>query len=64
MNTPTTNYRVRINPGKFWAATKSMSQEEADNLLEAIFRMAQEGDINGLIQFGFIYLETAPVEES
>jgi len=63
MSTSTTNYRVRINPGKFWAATKVMTQDEADSLLEAVFRMAQEGDINGLTQFGFVYLETAPIDE-
>ncbi len=46
--------RVWFNPPKFWAATKRMSREEADQFFTAISRMAEERDFDGLRRFDFI----------
>jgi len=45
---------VRINPPKFWAATRLMSPSEQDTLLEAVERLAEAGDLSGLAHFDFI----------
>ena len=47
---------VRLHPGKFWCATKLMSVEEREVLIDAIVRLAEAGDVDGLQHFGFITL--------
>lgn len=51
---------VRINPPKFWSATRHMSAEEKDVLLEAVARLAEAGDLTGLAHFDFITFTNRP----
>jgi len=46
--------RVWINPPKFWAATKQMSPEEADKLVEKLVSLSEIGDFETLQKFDFI----------
>jgi hypothetical protein len=54
------NLLVRINPPKFWSATRLMSNQERDTLLEAIAKMAEAGDVSGLAHFDFITFGKKP----
>ncbi len=57
---PSNNLVVRINPPKFWSATRLMSPSERDTLLEAVERLAAEGDLSGLAHFDFITFSKRP----
>lgn len=46
--------RIWFNPAIFWTETKEMSQEEIDRLFDRVWRMAEEGDIDGLRNFDFV----------
>jgi len=46
--------RVWINPPKFWAATKQMSPEEADKLVDKLMSLSEIGDFEALQKFDFI----------
>ena len=46
--------RVWLNPPKFWAATKHMRQEEAEQFLNSLLRMAENREFDRLRQFEFI----------
>jgi hypothetical protein len=48
--------RIWFYPPKFWAQTRQMSQEEIDDLMNRIWRMAEQRDLQGLRQFDFIYV--------
>lgn len=50
------NERVWINPPKFWAATKKMSPEEADKLVEKLVSLSEIGDFETLKKFDFVVI--------
>ena len=57
---PADNLLVRINPPKFWSATRLMTNEERESLLEAIAKLAEAGDVTGLAHFDFITFGVKP----
>jgi hypothetical protein len=57
---PTNELVVRIDPPKFWSATRLMTKEERDTLLEAITKLAEAGDTTGLAHFDFIACSVRP----
>ncbi len=46
--------RVWLNPPKFWAATKFMSKEQAEQLMNDIVRLAEDKDFEALQRFEFV----------
>ncbi len=46
--------RVWLNPPKFWAATKFMSEEQAEQLMKEIARLAEDKDFEALQRFEFV----------
>ncbi len=52
--TANSEQRIWFNPPKFWAATKLMRKEEADELLNRILRMAENSELDRLRQYPFI----------
>jgi len=47
--------RVWFCPSKFWAATKSMSPEAADELLDQVIKLAESENLDELSNFDFVY---------
>jgi hypothetical protein len=52
---------VRINPSKFWSATRLMTDDERHILLEAVTKLAEAGDVSGLAHFDFISFSRVPL---
>jgi hypothetical protein len=50
------NNRVWINPPKFWAATKQMSREDAEKLVEKLMSLSELGDFETLRKFDFVVI--------
>jgi hypothetical protein len=46
--------RIWLVPQKFWSATKQMSAEEIENLIERLMRLSVARDFDSLQQFDFI----------
>lgn len=46
--------RIYLNPPRFWAATKDMTDEDAERFTNEIIRMAAEHRIEELGQYDFI----------
>ena len=46
--------RIWISPQKFWAATKNMSSEETEKLMDTVTQLAQEERLDLLKKFEFI----------
>ena len=46
--------RIWFNPPKFWAATKNMRKEEAEELVNTLLRMAENRELDRLRQYDFI----------
>jgi hypothetical protein len=46
-----------LNPQKFWAATKGMTPEEIDQLLDDLMYLAEMRDFHALERLNFIWLE-------
>ncbi len=46
--------RVWLNPPKFWAATKFMSKEQAEQLMNEIARLAEDKNFEALQRFEFV----------
>jgi len=46
--------RIWFHPPKFWAATREMSQEEADHLLNEVLALAEIRDVEALRKFPFV----------
>jgi len=46
--------RIWFYPLKFWAATRKMSQEEADRLLNEVLALAEIRDVDALRKFPFV----------
>ena len=48
--------RVWLNPQKFWAATKGMTQEEIEQLLDDLMYLAEARDFHALERFEYILI--------
>ena len=46
--------RIYLNPPKFWAATKNMTETDVEQLANELFRLAAEGRIKELERYDFI----------
>ena len=46
--------RIWFNPPKFWAATKRMSKEDADQLMDRVVVMAEKRELEALRQYDFV----------
>ena len=46
--------RIWFNPPKFWAATKSMSTEDAERLMDRVVVMAEKRELEALRQYDFV----------
>ncbi|MBV9608251.1 MAG: hypothetical protein JO187_01730 [Acidobacteria bacterium] len=59
----TSNAREPIwfNPPKFWDATRNMSCEEADRLMDEVFRLAEAGKLEELSNYDFIGTAFVPL---
>lgn len=60
MNTCASALIVRIHPAKFWSATRLMSNEEREILLQAVAKLAAAGDASGLEHFDFVSVTERP----
>ncbi len=56
MITPAVADRVWLNPQKFWAATKGMTQEERDQLIDDLMYLAEARDFQALERFEYILI--------
>ena len=45
---------IWLNPPKFWAATRNMSQQQADLLMETVLFLAEIRNLDALRKFDFI----------
>ena len=45
---------IWFNPPKFWAATKDMSPQQVDSLMETLFFLAEIRNLDALRKFDFI----------
>jgi len=45
---------IWLNPPKFWAATKDMSPQQVDSLMETLFFLAEIRNLEALRKFDFI----------
>ena len=45
---------IWFHPPKLWAATREMSQEEADRLLNEVLALAEIRDVEALRKFPFV----------
>jgi hypothetical protein len=52
--TPANSERIWFSPPKFWAATKGVPPEEADDILDEVLQLAAKRDLNVLQKFEFI----------
>ncbi len=49
--------RVWVDPPKYWAATKNMTPEQVERLLDDINSLVQAGDEEALRRFDFVSLD-------
>jgi len=45
---------IWFNPPKFWAATKNMSPQQVDSLMDTLFFLAEIRNLEALRKFDFI----------
>jgi hypothetical protein len=45
---------IWFNPPKFWAATKDLSPQQVDSLMDTLFFLAEIRDLDALRKFDFI----------
>lgn len=45
---------IWFNPPKFWAATKDMSPQQVDSLMDTVFFLAESRNLDALRKFDFI----------
>lgn len=45
---------IWLNPPKFWAATKDMSPQQVDSLMDTLFFLAENRNLDALRKFDFI----------
>ncbi len=48
--------RVWLNPQKFWAATKGMSEEKIEQLIDDLMYLAEARDFDALQRFDYILI--------
>lgn len=53
-SSPESPSRIYLNPPKFWAATKNMSDHDAEQFATKIWRLAEERRIDELGKYDFI----------
>ncbi len=46
--------RIWLNPPKFWAATKHMTPDDVDRLMNELIQLAEKHDIEALKRYDFI----------
>ena len=46
--------RIYLNPPKFWAATRNMTEQDVERLADELFRLADERKIDELSRYDFI----------
>lgn len=46
--------RIYLNPPRFWAATRNMTDKDAERFADKIFRLAEEGRVEELGRYDFI----------
>jgi hypothetical protein len=46
--------QIWFNPPKFWAATKDMSTQQIDSLMDTVFFLAESRNVEALRKFDFI----------
>jgi hypothetical protein len=56
--------RVWLVPQRFWSATKEMSAEETERLIEHLMYLSQIRDFESLRQFDFIVVGRPPLSRS
>ena len=49
--------RIWFNPPKFWAATRGLSAEQIELLMQRVLMFAEAKDLQALGQFDFITVE-------
>jgi len=54
--------RVLLNPQKFWAATKGMTPEEIEQLLDDLMYLAEARDFQALERFEYILIGVPTVK--
>ena len=47
--------RIYLNPPRFWAATRNMTDEDVDQFVNRIFRLAAERNVEELERYDFIF---------
>jgi len=52
--TPADLEPIWFNPPKFWAATKDMSPQQVDSLMDTLFFLAEIRNLEALRKFDFI----------
>jgi hypothetical protein len=52
--TTTSQERIYLNPPRYWAATKDMTAEDAEQFANKILRLATEGRVEELGRYDFI----------
>ena len=45
---------IWLNPPKFWAATRNMSRQQVDTLMDTLFFLAEIRNLDALRKFDFI----------
>lgn len=48
--------RIWLNPQKFWAATKGMSEQEVERLIEDLMYLAEMRNFEALERFDYILI--------
>ena len=56
--------RIWFHPPKFWAATRGMSAQEVDLVMQQVLLLAEARDVDALMQFDFISIERRRREAS
>ena len=54
---PMTEHRIWFHPPKFWAATRDMSPEQIELIMQEVLMLAEARDLQALSQFDFIRVE-------
>ena len=46
--------RIYLNPPRFWAATRNMTEQDVEDLSNKLIRLAEQGKIDELSHYDFI----------
>ena len=58
--TATERSPIWLNPPKFWAATRDMSSNEVEVLMQEVMLLAETRDMEALKRFDFIWVRDLP----